>query len=403
MKYIAILLSTFIFNFSLFAQGWDEIADMPSGKHHPVTFSLDGYGYAVTGWDEQIGPSDDFYRYDPGQDSWSILPDFPGVARSFAIGYTYENRGYFGFGATLNSYLRDIWEYDAESETWEQLTTCPCSGRRHPAFLVHDSTIYVGLGDDQSGDLNDWWQYNMRNDQWLQLDDLPALARHHPFQFVVDEQIYVGLGHGGAIIYDDWYTYNYTDSVWETLNDFPGESRVAGTQFDHGGFGYVLSGDGSNHSYMEEGEFWQYTPTEDSWKQMPSHPGISLWAPGSFVIEDTLYLIGGQNRQSGFVQGDSWRFVLVEVEEEDEEEEVTGLADLSAGSLKLYPNAASTELWIEADFAIQSTAIFDISGRLVQTSGPTQLIHVADLKPGIYVANISGGSGINYQVKWIKQ
>jgi len=65
MKYIAILLSTFIFNFSLFAQGWDEIADMPSGKHHPVTFSLDGYGYAVTGWDEQIGPSDDFTDMTP--------------------------------------------------------------------------------------------------------------------------------------------------------------------------------------------------------------------------------------------------------------------------------------------------------------------------------------------------
>ncbi|MDC1221183.1 hypothetical protein N8Z47_00785 [Salibacteraceae bacterium] len=52
---------------------------------------------------------------------------------------------------------------------------------------------------------------------------------------------------------------------------------------------------------MEEGEFWQYDPADDSWLQMPSHPGISIWAPGSFVIEDTLYFISGQNRQTGFI------------------------------------------------------------------------------------------------------
>ncbi len=390
-----LLFASFFISSIGFSQDWEKMADLPSAKHHPVTFSLSGNGYSVTGWDEQIGPSSDFYRYDPVVDSWSILPDFPGVDRSFAIGYTYNNKGYFGFGTSLTTYLRDIWEYDPDSETWQQLTTCPCSGRRHPALLIHDSVMYVGMGDDQSGDLNDWWQYDMSNDQWFQLDNLPAPARHHPFQFVVDEKLYVGMGHGGAIIYDDWYTYNYADSAWETLNDFPGESRVAGTQFDHGGYGYVLSGDGSNHSFMEEGEFWQYDPADDSWLQMSSHPGISIWAPGSFVIADTLYFISGQNRQTGFIQPDSWKHVL--------EENITGISIIESGTIKLFPNPASTALWFEADFTIESIVILDISGRVVRTARGSDSLNVSDLKSGIYFANVTSEVGQEYLIKWIKK
>ncbi len=80
------------------------------------------------------------------------------------------------------------------------------------------------------------------------------------------------------------------------MNDFPGESRVAGTQFSHDGYGYILSGDGDDHDYLETGEFWQYNPADDSWSQLPSHPGLSRWAPGSFIIDGKVYLVQGQER-----------------------------------------------------------------------------------------------------------
>ncbi|MDP4844121.1 MAG: hypothetical protein NWR83_06635, partial [Salibacteraceae bacterium] len=48
-------------------------------------------------------------------------------------------------------------------------------------------------------------------------------------------------------------------------------------------------------------------PTSDSWTQMPSHPGISLWAPGSFVIDDTVYFFGGESRQSFAIQSNLMR------------------------------------------------------------------------------------------------
>jgi hypothetical protein len=74
---------------------------------------------------------------------------------------------------------------------------------------------------------------------------------------------------------------------------------VAGTQFSYAGKGYALSGDGDDHSSMDEGEFWQYDPASDDWFQWPSHPGMSRWAPASFVLNDEVYLVNGMSYDPG--------------------------------------------------------------------------------------------------------
>jgi len=382
------------------AQEWSPIADMPSGKHHPVTFAIDGFGYSATGSDPINGASKDFYRYDPTQDSWTTLPDFPGAARSFAIGYEYEGLGYLGFGMTnIGGFLKDIYTYNPSIEEWNLLTICPCIARRHPAFLIVNDKIFVGLGNDQFfNDLNDWWMYDMVADEWTQLPDLPALERHHPFHFVVGGELYTGLGHGGPIVYDDWYKFDQTTQDWVTLNDFPGEARVAGSQFNHGDYGYVLSGDGSNHSFMEEGEFWQYDPQVDDWTQMPSHPGISLWAPGSFVIDDTVYFFGGESRQSFEIQSDAYKFSFAEPTPPQ------GSASVhSTDVFLLWPNPTSNELNIKADFEISQVSILSLAGQLVYSEAfSNNSISVSQLSSGIYIMQLTSITGDTHSARWVK-
>lgn len=392
------LITILGFNTQLHAQNWEEIEDLPLGKHHPVTFAIDGYGYAATGWDQNVGPSDDVYKYDPVNDSWSTISDFPGAARSFGIGFEYEGDGYLGFGATSTSYLRDIYRFDAATETWELVTLCPCQPRRHPAFLIKDDKIYVGMGDGPTGDLNDWWRYDMATDDWEQMPSVPGPNRHHPFQFVVNNELYAGMGHGGPIIYDDWYHFNTTTESWETLNDFSGEARVAGTQFSHGEYGYVLSGDGSDHSWMQEGEFWQYDPTTDDWNQMPSHPGISLWAPGSFVIGDTIYFLGGENRQTGVIQSKAWKFVLPTP---------TPPLGLKNGTLSnqfmLWPNPANDVLNLKADFEIADVSIVSLTGQVVYSGAYNHHpISVVALPSGVYITQIIDATGKQHTARWVK-
>lgn len=397
-KYLYLTLTLLILYSGLTAQDWTAISSLPSGKHHPVTFAIDGVGYAFTGWDAVNGPSRDAYKYDPSNDTWSTLPQFSGAARSYAIGYAYNGKGYLGFGATETAYLADIWEFDPMDESWSLLTVCPCDSRRHPAFLMDEDKIYVGLGDGQIGNMNDWWQYDMVEDEWTQLPNIPALQRHHPYQFTVNGELYVGLGHGGPNIFNDWFHFDQSNNTWETLNNFPAEARVAGTQFNHGDYGYILSGDGSDHSYMEEGEFWQYDPSEDSWEQFPSHPGNSLWAPGSFVIGDTLYFLGGQNRATGIIQSNAWKFQLPTPEPPSAAKLI---ADLS--EIRVFPSPADDVVYFDSPVPIQSVELFNLSGQLVlkNTHSPASLT-VSELSAGVYMAKIKLMNGEQKLLKWMK-
>ena len=173
-----------------------------------------------------------------------------------------------GFGGASGTAFNDLWEYDSETEEWTQLADCPCEGRYHPAFVQLDDKIYVGMGNNSNGNLKDWWEYDIPTDTWTQKDDLPGPPRHHPYHFGIDDIAYVCFGHGNSMngnlsIYTDVYKFDPSTDEWTQLNEFPGEGRVAGTQFDYGGKGYVLSGDGDDHSFMEEGEFWEYDPATD--------------------------------------------------------------------------------------------------------------------------------------------
>lgn len=374
----------------VFAQSWTPRADLPdsSGRHHPVTWGIDGYGYVSTGTDPFFEPTADFFRYDPLSDQWERLPDFPGVARSFAIGAVYESKGYLGFGASNSAYLGDIWTYDPETGEWEELTTCPCEPRRHPSFLIIEDRLFVGLGDGPTGNLKDWWEFDLNSRQWTQHPDIPGLPRHHPFQFIAGGKVFAGMGHGQGAIYNDWYQFDLNTNTWITMNPFPGEARVAGTQFDHNGYGYVLSGDGSDHNYMDTGEFWKYDPDTDTWQELPPHPGISRWAPGSFVIEDEVFFIGGQNRVDREIKFDMWAFPLEDMTSGQGDKERTAWSGF-------YPNPAGDVIFFKSTDLLERVTLFNKLGQVIRVwEEPGDQIFIGDIDQGTYLLQRTAANGL---------
>lgn len=370
------LLALFTLSSALLcAQSWVQVDNIPSGVHHPVTWSLNGIGYASTGTDNNDNPSDKVYRYDPQTDNWTTVNNFSGAARSFAIGVAYQGKGYLGFGATQFSYLDDLWEFDPATGNWTQLATCPCAGRRHPAFVAVNGAIYVGLGDGAAGNLKDWWKYDIATDSWSSLPDLPGQGRHHPFQFTINGQVYAGMGHAGNTIFGDWYKLNTTTDTWTKMSNFPGEARVAGTQLNHNGKGYVLSGDGDNHSAMPTGEFWEYNDTTDSWTQLTSHPGRSRWAPGSFVINNEIYIIGGLDRLASTLRTEVYKYSFTSG---------VGLSEFRKSDLSLYPNPASSMVSLHTLAQYDEVKVFNNIGQQIMQSASEQSLNVESLAPGVY-------------------
>ncbi len=375
---------------------WSQVSNMPSSLHHPVTWGINDTGYVVTGTNSGGAPTDVFYRYIESTDTWQTLSDFPGQARGFSIGYAYNGKGYLGFGATTSQYLNDLWEYDASTDTWTELTSCPCAGRRHPAFVVREGKVYIGLGDGATGNRSDWWIYDIDSDTWTQGPFLPGPTRHHPFQFKAGNHVYAGMGHGSNGIYKDWYEFDVVSESWTKLNDFPGEARVAGTQFDYGDKGYVLSGDGDNHSFMQQGEFYEYDPANDSWTSLPPHPGLSRWAPGSFVLGRNVYFMGGLNRQTQVLLNDVWTYEL---------DELASVADRNRPeAISIYPNPANDEFRFTGGASIVNVQISNALGQQVNVPGVVQnTVSIQTLKPGVYVVRATDNTGKDYQARLIKR
>lgn len=317
--------------------GWisDLVPYDGAPRHHPITFSLNGVGYILTGLRDVF----DMFSFNETTRSWKSLSETLSgerpASREYAYGVSVGNattgdeKGFFGLGIGtgfgIEQYtrtaLQDWWMYDPVLNTFNQRASMPV-GRYHPAMVAVETaergwSVYVGLGGNLNGNLKDWYEYIVDEDTWVRQSDLPGPARHHPYYFdarVGDKHYaYVGFGHAArsdGYILRDFYRYDSDEQSWTRMRDFPGEGRVAGTQFtifdptkgvDRP---FILSGDGNDHSYMETGELWEYLPESDEWRQHSPHPGRSRWAPGSFVIGCDVYFTSGRDRYNGLMFND---------------------------------------------------------------------------------------------------
>jgi N-acetylneuraminic acid mutarotase len=377
---------------------WEEMSrSAVTTRHHPVSFTLNDTAYLLTGTTAQSSPDGtaDFFRYDEANDSWVRLPDFPGGARSFAYAASYNGKGYIGFGTNdYETFFNDLWEYDPSSKEWTELASCECRGRNHPVFVAQAGRIFVGLGNGPF-DLNDFWSYDIDSNVWTQMPNLPGPPRHHPFHFAAAGKVYAGMGHSGSNYYADWYVFDPSTNIWTELNEHPGGGRVAGQEFSYDGYGYIISGDGTFHQNLVDGEFWKYLHETDEWERLPDHPGsapdnrIGRWAPGSFVLNGYVYFFGGVNRGAGFLYNDMHRYQL-------EEETVSVNTPDRVQSTKVYPNPATDRLFVrwEAEPVHSSPyVLLTMAGRPVaegKVSASGEIPLASKLPAGMYILSVGG-------------
>jgi N-acetylneuraminic acid mutarotase len=382
--YLFTLLILSLTGFS-YAQTWVSKTGMGNNtRHHPVTWTLNGFGYAATGTNPSNNPTSDFEQYNPTTDSWVSLPDFPGPARSFSIGGVYNGEAYLGFGAGSTAPLNDLWKYDPTSETWEELSSCPCEGRQHPSFTVNENygKIYMGKGNNASGNLGDWWEYDIATDTWTQMPDFPGTDRHHPYHFSIGDFSYSGLGHDSSpeMARDDWYRFDPVDNSWDQMATAPG-ARIAGTQFAFSGKGFVLSGDAEYHEATTTSIFWMYDPDNDQWTVLDPHPGNSVWAPGSFIIDDTVYFFGGVDFIDLVFETGMWSADLNEVLSTD---------TFDKNEITLYPNPAQNIIYLTTNTPLENSTVkvYSMDGRQVISEPYTENLDISTTTPGVYILEV---------------
>ncbi len=381
-RYFLLLFSVFSFLSIGYAQQWEQLNDVPFYRHHSNGFGHEGKAYVILGGYDQL--SNEMYEYEPTTDTWTQMANFPGAERQLAIGDDWNGKYYYGFGGSNTEYFTDIWEFDPETMTFTELPSCPCEGRMHPAFIAHNDKIFMGSGSTGNGDLRDWWEYDMITQEWTQKEPIPGARRHHPFFFTIGDDVYVGGGH----IFN-WNRYNPETETWSEIDNLPA-GRVAGTQFNHGDYGYILAGDNYLHVSIPDFEtFMRYNASTREWEYLPELPFGSRWAPSSFVIDDTVYFFGGLafDQLTGEELDDSsmWKFDLLSLDPPTSTSENT-----ESNNPMVYPNplnAAVLNIDPEWQNEIRQLSLINAVGQTVYSTNDLSgsKVNLALVNKGIYV------------------
>lgn len=397
MKLIQLLIFVLFATTIIQAQEWETMQTrVPFQKDHPIGIGYNGVGYVLTGGSSNNANTRSVWKYEPDTDTWTALEDYPGYERNLTAADTYEDKLYFGFGYRSAEFgfsdLSDLWVFDPSDESYTQLPSCPCIGRAHPAFVAYDDKIFMGSGSTEQGDLNDWWEYDMITQEWREKPGIPGDVRHHPFYFTIDGLIYVGGGH-----VDNWIAYDPETETWTEINDEP-KGRVAGTQFQYKGKGYLIGGDDKFHRNLPLDDlFMCYDPETDTWERLPVHSGSGRWASTRFIIDGYVYLIGGYESES-LNNTLLHRYPL-------DGQSPSNIEESNSFELTVSPNPFVREVEIKGELgAIQTIEVFDVSGKqLINSNDISNVIDLSSFQSGTYMLVATGKDGAKTTRKVVKQ
>ncbi len=323
LKYILFSLTTLVFtNLSYAQNNWVQLPDFPgSGRVSGNAMAYDSDGDNINdaaifglGRNSNSVAQRDIWRYSSVTGQWDSI-GFPPYPIRAAEVLSLNNKFYFVAGAINNSLSTDeVWEYDPVANSWRQKTNYPGGAIYSKAAMKINNMLYFGLGNAGSASspnhTDKFYQYDPGTDTWSTIADFPGSARRVPVSFSIDtdndgspDRAFVGLGADDNGFTNDIYEYLPQSNTWVQRADFPtNRASAIGQAFNdkaYIGFG----SDGINN----QTDFWEYDPIADTWTQLLDLPSNPVAAPNSFVIADTLYVVGGES--NGITLREFWAYL----------------------------------------------------------------------------------------------
>jgi N-acetylneuraminic acid mutarotase len=296
------------------SNNWTQKANVPGGiRTDAVGFSISGKGYIGTGSDK-TGPTilfgykykNDFFEYDPAADAWTKKSDFPGSARTNAIGINIGNKGYVGLGLDSAGLQNDFWCYDPAKDAWNKKADFPWGARYGAAGFGIGGFGYVGTGSTYpygnglERNNNDFYQYDTASDSWSANIGFPGVIRVNAVGFSIGNKGYIGTGEinqdipnpplsRGSLL--DFYEFDPSGFVWTKKANLGGGTRFGAVGFSIGGKGYL----GTGGDLANKNDFWEYDTSTNAWSQKADLPAMGRVFATGFSIGNKGYIGGGFN------------------------------------------------------------------------------------------------------------
>jgi len=247
----------------------------------------------------------------------------PGVGRASAVAFVIDGRGYVALGrdSQRSGMLNDCWQYNPDSDSWKQRANFPGIARVKAMAAVVDHKAYVGLGFnidlgvyDFNACLKDFWMYDPATDIWTKMADFPSNYSDACASFVSNNIIYQTSGMNGVAFGEEVWKYVPQDGQpgsWVRMKDFPGTARAGGIACSIGDRCYF----GTGYMTANKNDWWEYFPSNDTWKHRKAMPDNGRENSVSMVINNRILIATGRhfggNLTGGHVDSDIVEYDLI--------------------------------------------------------------------------------------------
>lgn len=277
---------TDLWEYDINKDSWTQLASLPEtdrngntvrGRNSACAFAAGGKGYVGTGYNGEVensGYMDDFWEYNPTNNTWTQKADFPGGRRHYAAAFGIGNYGYMGSGYDGN-YQKDFYRYNPSADSWDKITSISGSKRMGAASFVIEEKGYVCGGINNGSYVTDFYRYNPETEAWEELakisnenkdsdnnsvswdDDYTTIIRKEAVAIVIDNKAVLTCGSTSSLNSTTWLYSPQTDR-WEEMTAFEGSSRTAAVGISNGVRGVVATGRSSSYYFDDVWEINRY-------------------------------------------------------------------------------------------------------------------------------------------------
>ena len=389
------VLTAFIFNLSLIinAQSWTQLADFPSTpRDDGSVFVINNKAYCFTG----VGPTGctgNGYVFDVATETWSAMASLPaGNERQYAAAFTYSNIGYMMGGLNCsNIRLNDFWQYTPTTNSWTALPDFPGIGRLGTSNFIIKNKVYIIGGILVNGTIcNEVWEYNFTTSTWLQKNNIPVSGSHRGSAFVIDTLGYFCCGLNNTSSYNNYmYQYNFVNDTWRRVSNLTLPAKYyVGTAVCNNKAG--LYG-GQDSAGTISNNYTVFNPLDSSLTNLTGIPTYGRKGGMVFSINNSFYITTGISTAFGHIK-ETWKNTAL-----------VGLNELKIKNddLKIYPNPTNDILNVELGVLNGNTTyalnIYNSIGQLIKVDEITfknnlVVIDTKDLVNGVYVLTLFDGS-----------
>jgi N-acetylneuraminic acid mutarotase len=264
---------------------WIRKANVPPNDQErdgAVAFTINGEGYIGLGGGF-IG--NNMYKYNPENNKWSEITPFPGGQRYAATSFVINNKAYVGLGVlnpvTGFELTNDFWSYDPINNSWSQVANFPYSTYRAIGFSLNGEGFVI-----TNNETDNFWKYDPHTNSWTQKVDHPEVVFPYNFPstgFSLNEKIFT-FCNDGSTGPNQFYEYDFNTDNWSKKADIELSSAYGPTGFAVNGHGYI------RESYI----LYKYNPITNTWRNDLQDPlGLREYSI-AFEIQGKIYFGTGQ-------------------------------------------------------------------------------------------------------------